>query len=69
MYEGTVKFWLPDRGFRFIQRHDGQPDVFCHVSGIVGQSSDILPEGVRVSFDIEASKRTGKPVAVNVRVI
>ena len=41
--------------------------MFCHVSDVVGQSSDILPEGTRVSFDLETSKRTGKPVAVNVR--
>ena len=34
---------------------------------VVGQSSDILPEGARVSFDVETSQLTGKPMAVNVR--
>ena len=69
MAEGTIKIWNSARGFGFIKLDNDQPDIFCHVSGVVGQSSDILPEGVRVSFDVETSPRTGKPVAVNVRVI
>ena len=69
MNKGIVTHWNDDRGFGFIKRDDGAPDVFVHVSGIVGQSSDALPAGARVTFDVEISQRNGKPAAVNVRVL
>ena len=69
MHKGMVTHWNDDRGFGFIKRDDGEPDVFCHFSDIVGQSSDALPAGARVTFDVEISQRNGKPAAVNVRVL
>ena len=66
MFTGTIRTWNPSRGFGFIGREAGEPDVFMHINDFDG-SAMLLCEGQRVSFDIEASKRTGKPVAVNVR--
>jgi cold shock protein len=54
--EGTVKKWLPNRGFGFIAPAAGGHDVFVHVFALVGMSE--LREGQRVTFDEEPDPRT-----------
>jgi cold shock protein len=49
---GTVKWFNNAKGFGFIGRDDGGPDVFVHYSGIVGDKFKTLREGDRVEFDI-----------------
>ena len=49
---GTVKWFNNAKGFGFIGREDGGPDVFVHHSGIVGDKFKTLREGDRVEFDI-----------------
>ena len=36
MYEGTVKTWNPSRGYGFIGREAGEPDLFMHVKDFDG---------------------------------
>ncbi len=61
---GTVKFFNSMKGFGFIQRDDGQPDAFVHISAVERSGLGSLNEGDRVKFDIEVDNR-GKNSAVN----
>ncbi|OWK28349.1 cold-shock protein [Sphingomonas dokdonensis] len=61
---GTVKFFNAMKGFGFIQRDDGQPDAFVHISAVERAGMVSLNEGDRLSFEIEVDRR-GKYAAVN----
>ena len=61
---GTVKFFNAMKGFGFIQRDDGQPDAFVHISAVERAGMTALNEGDRLNFDIEVDRR-GKQAAVN----
>jgi len=61
---GTVKFFNAMKGFGFIQRDDGQPDAFVHISAVERAGMSSLNEGDRLKFEIEIDRR-GKAAAVN----
>jgi len=66
-FNGTVKFFNPDRGYGFIRR-DGSQDVFVHAnklrkSGIVDLSPVVT--GSRLEFEVEMVPNKG-PKAVNI---
>ena len=61
---GTVKFFNAMKGFGFIQRDDGQPDAFVHISAVERAGMPTLNEGDRLEFEIEVDRR-GKFAAVN----
>jgi CspA family cold shock protein len=61
---GTVKFFNAMKGFGFIQRDDGQPDAFVHISAVERSGMSGLEEGDRLDFDLEVDRR-GKYSAVN----
>ncbi|MFT3978104.1 MAG: cold-shock protein, partial [Sphingomonas bacterium] len=63
---GTVKFFNAMKGFGFIQRDDGQPDAFVHISAVERAGLSSLNEGDRLSFEIEVDRR-GKYAAVNLQ--
>ncbi|GGE15368.1 hypothetical protein GCM10011529_22230 [Polymorphobacter glacialis] len=63
--EGTVKFFNGQKGFGFIQREDGGPDAFVHISAVERAGMANLNEGQRVSFELEEDRR-GKQAAVNI---
>ncbi|WP_439491409.1 cold-shock protein [Blastomonas fulva] len=63
--EGTVKFFNNQKGFGFIQREDGGPDAFVHISAVERAGMSGLNEGQRVSFELEEDRR-GKQAAVNI---
>jgi cold shock protein len=67
MPAGTVKFYNSAKGYGFIQPDDGGTDVFVHVSALEQAGMRGLAEGQKVSFDVEADRRTGKSRAVNLR--
>ena len=64
MAKGTVKWFNDGKGFGFIERDDGDGDVFVHHSDIQGEGSKALAEGDKVEFDVEESPKG--PRAVNV---
>jgi len=61
---GTVKFFNAMKGFGFIQRDDGQPDAFVHISAVERAGMSSLNEGDKLSFELEVDRR-GKYAAVN----
>jgi cold shock protein len=65
---GTVKFFNAMKGFGFVQRDDGQPDAFVHISAVERAGLRGLNEGDRLEFDIEVDQR-GKFAAVNLTTL
>ncbi|MBB3764865.1 cold-shock protein [Sphingomicrobium lutaoense] len=63
---GTVKFFNAMKGFGFIQRDDGQPDAFVHISAVERAGIPTINEGDRFEFDLEVDQR-GKYAAVNLK--
>jgi cold shock protein len=63
---GTVKFFNAMKGFGFIQRDDGQPDAFVHISAVERAGMPTLNEGDRLEFELEVDRR-GKYAAVNLQ--
>jgi cold shock protein len=66
MQTGIIRTWIIDRGFGFCVPDDGGEDVFVHVSQTGGRE---LATGQRVAFEIGVSERTGRPQAINVKVV
>jgi cold shock protein len=67
MANGTVKFFNGQKGFGFIQQDNGGPDVFVHVSAVERAGMRGLAEGQKVTFDIEADRKSGKSAATNLQ--
>lgn len=65
---GTVKFFNAMKGFGFIQRDDGQPDAFVHISAVERAGMPTLNEGDRLQFELEVDRR-GKYAAVNLQPV
>jgi CspA family cold shock protein len=67
MATGTVKFFNASKGFGFIVQDGGGPDVFVHVSAVERAGMRGLIEGQKITFDIEADRRSGKSAATNLQ--
>ena len=52
MAEGTVKWFSNEKGYGFIERGNGEADVFVHFSAIAGEGYKSLTEGQQVEFDV-----------------
>lgn len=67
LQEGIVKWFSAEKGFGFIEREDGEGDVFVHFSAIQGDGFRTLEEGQRVSFEVTQGEKG--PQASNVTVV
>ena len=67
MATGTVKFFNGQKGFGFIAQEGGGPDVFVHVSAVETAGMRGLVEGQKITFDIEADRKSGKSAATNLQ--
>jgi cold shock protein len=67
MATGTVKFFNGQKGFGFIAQDGGGPDVFVHVSAVERAGMRGLVEGQKLTFDVEADRKTGKSAATNLQ--
>lgn len=62
---GTVKWFNDEKGFGFIGRDGGEPDVFVHYKAIKSEGSrKTLREGQKVTMEVTTSKKG--PSAENV---
>jgi CspA family cold shock protein len=69
MATGTVKFFNAQKGYGFIVQDNGGPDVFVHISAVERAGMHNLNEGQKLSFDVQADRRSGKSAAENLQAI
>lgn len=50
--QGKVKWFNASKGYGFLERPDGESDVFVHYSAIQGEGFRSLEEGEAVEFSI-----------------
>lgn len=67
MPSGVCVGWNENRGFGFVRPDGGGADIFVHRRNIGNALS--LSQGQRVTFQIVADERCGKPRADGVRVL
>ena len=68
MPTGTVKWFNETKGYGFIQPDQGGKDVFVHISAVERSNMRGLTEGMKVSYEVEADRKTGKESATNLKV-
>lgn len=66
MQTGTIKFFIENKGYGFIQPSDGGPDVFVHVKALPPGIRRLI-EGQAIQFEIGPGKN-GKTKAVKVEL-
>jgi CspA family cold shock protein len=67
-YNGIVVWFDSRKGYGFIQRDNGQPDLFVHFSDITSQGFKTLKKDQRVSFGLGLNKK-GQPKATDVQAL
>ncbi|MBP7000699.1 cold-shock protein [Amaricoccus sp.] len=68
MATGTVKWFNATKGFGFIQPDAGGKDVFVHISAVERAGLRELPDGTKVSYELE-SGRDGRTSAGRLALI
>lgn len=68
MANGSVKWFDATKGFGFIQPETGSRDVFVHISAIERAGIAGLPDGQKISYDIERG-RDGRESATNLTLV
>jgi cold shock protein len=69
MATGTVKWYNDQKGYGFIQPDNGGKDVFVHATALERAGMRGLAEGQKVSYDVEADRRSGKESAANLKAL
>lgn len=67
MATGTVKWFNTQKGYGFVQPEDGSKDVFVHITALQAAGLSNLPEGSRISYELESNK--GKTSAVKLALL
>jgi cold shock protein len=67
MATGTVKWYDETKGYGFIQPDTGGKDVFVHATALERAGMRGLAEGQKISYEVEADRRTGKESATNLQ--
>jgi|SoiMethySBSTD1v2_1073268.scaffolds.fasta_scaffold883066_2 cold shock CspA family protein len=69
MKGGKIRRWFDDKGFGFVKRDGGGPDLFLHRHQVIASGVDPydINENVRVYFDV-AKDKSGRDVAVNIKL-
>jgi cold shock protein len=66
---GTVKWFNETKGYGFITPDAGGSDIFVHISAVERSGLRGLNEGQKISYDLEADRKTGKSAAVNLKTV
>lgn len=62
--KGKVKWFSNVKGYGFLEKDGGGPDIFIHYSAIQGEGYKKLKEGEEVTFDLVQGEKG--PQAANV---
>jgi CspA family cold shock protein len=65
---GTVKWFNEQKGYGFIQPDNGGKDVFVHISAVERSGLQGLADGQKITYEVEADRRSGKESAVNLKI-
>jgi len=69
---GVIKWYVPKKGYGFIQPKDGGRDVFLHVSALqkanINSLSKEYLEGLWVGYEIQLD-RDNRELATNIKLI
>ncbi|MGO4678001.1 cold-shock protein [Bosea sp. 2YAB26] len=68
MATGTVKWYNETKGYGFITPDVGGKDVFVHATALERAGLRGLAEGQKITYDVEADRRSGKESAANLKV-
>ena len=52
-----VKWFMPNKGYGFLEPEDGSADLFCHLSAVQASGRDTLPEGAAVTCEVTQGDR------------
>lgn len=52
-----VKWFMPMKGYGFLEPEDGTPDLFCHLTVVEASGRDTLPQGAIVTCEIAPGDR------------
>lgn len=66
---GSVRKFLPQKGFGFITEHGTSADIFFHISDLADSTSKDLSVGVVVQYTCEAGVRTGHLQAKSMTIV
>lgn len=61
---GKVKWFNEEKGYGFIERHDGGDDVFLHFSALSGSGFKSIAEDAEVEFSVERGPKGPKAADV-----
>jgi CspA family cold shock protein len=64
-----VKWFNEQKGYGFIQPDTGGKDVFVHISAVERFGLRGLAEGQKITYEVQADRRTGKESAVDLRTV
>ena len=69
---GVIKWYVPKKGYGFIQPKDGGKDVFLHVSALQKANIDSLSkehlEGLWVGYEVQWD-RDNRELAANIKIV
>ena len=54
---GTVKWFMPTKGYGFLERRDGSGDLFCHLTAVQASGYETLVQGATVTCEVVDTER------------